>query len=195
MSEKSFDFFTVLWYKFQLFLSFLFDNAGDQIRGFVCIYRESYNDLGWKRPSKSASPEQVINLSILLMIMEMGPNQRVPPSAEGAEVIYPKQTMPASALAQTLLYYAFIQCRYACGMWYFTLCWDAIISEGVQSYWLESLARTLGNVFLVKMMEKSRKTKSSVTPSLVWSVEKAWTELSLDLLYTMQWEKGWKSFR
>lgn len=59
-------------------------------------------------------PNQQVQASTCHITYGDGPNQRVP-IVEG-EVIYPKQTIPASALAQTLLYYAFIQCRYACSM-------------------------------------------------------------------------------
>lgn len=48
---------------------------------------------------------------------------------------------------------------------------------------LDNLASALGKVFLVKMVDKSKKTKSSVTLSLVWSAEKYWIEAAFDLLY------------
>lgn len=67
-------------------------------------------------------------------------------------------------------------------MWYFTLCWGAVIN-GVKNFLLDNLASALGKVFLVKMVDKSKKTKSSVTLSLVWSAEKYWIEAAFDLLY------------
>lgn len=53
----------------------------------------------------------------------------------------------------------------------------------MKKFLLDNLASTLGKVFLVKMVRKSKKIKSPVTLSLVWSAEKYWIEVALDLLY------------
>lgn len=47
--------------------------------------------------------------------MQTSSYERVAPSDEGAAVFHPKQSVPDFALAQVLLYCAFIQCRYTAG--------------------------------------------------------------------------------
>lgn len=53
----------------------------------------------------------------------------------------------------------------------------------MKNFLSDNLASTLGKVFLVKKVDKSKKTKSAVTPSLVWSAEKYWAEVVFDLFY------------